>query len=95
MASVSYAYSTPASATYRARTVSLWLREIWGSKALAERNARTSPVRVSRIIKASTNATPCSLSMSCLILRMASASLSCHACQLRVTSIVITSSRRS
>src|SRR5215470_2894876 len=54
----------------------MWLREMCGSKALAERNARTSPVRVSRIIRARTSATPCSLSMSRLILRMTGASLS-------------------
>src|SRR5215470_18189501 len=54
----------------------MWLREICGSKALADRNARTSPVRVRRIIRARTSATPCSLSMSPLSLRITGASLS-------------------
>src|SRR5262245_2580478 len=71
MASVSYAYSTPASATYRARTVSLWFLDIWGSNALADKNARTSPVSVRRIMSARTTATPCSLPTSRVIVRMA------------------------
>src|SRR5262245_1328749 len=52
------AHSSPASATRRAWAVPARFREICGSKALTDRNASTSPVSATSMIRPITRATP-------------------------------------